>query len=477
MKGEWFEWERESTIHPLFIPLEAAMKPLRDYFGTSWPDSILVYRGNIVLWCGKNESLQSLGKKMLEFYLVEKNKNQLLKDIENATQKLKLVSGKIEATNLNALGNNELLPLYSELRLDYIDWYKLGWTTEPIGLHGEQLIKKIVEGQKQKVFSILTSTTRKSFSRRAEEELLEIAENKKSGEDISKGIEEYSANYYWLHNSYFKTAVLGKAFFEKELDSMLKEHPNPKQYLQELAVLSENQAKEKQRTIKELGLEAHRNLIELLDLFAWLQDFRKEHIMRTCHFLDLLLGEIGKRAGFSLWEMKYTLPNDLPLVLEGRFEKKEIAARQKNCIIIWKEFSDNYELFTGEEAIAKEKTIFVEKEKTIEIVEIDGMSASQGRVKGEAFVSMSAEEAKGMKAGQILVTSMTSPDFVIAIKKAAAIVTNEGGITSHAAIIAREFGVPCVVGTKIATKALKTGDYIEVDGIHGKVRKLTARAE
>ena len=85
---------------------------------------------------------------------------------------------------------------------------------------------------------------------------------------------------------------------------------------------------------------------------------------------------------------------------------------------------------------------------------------------------MSPKEAEKLTAGDILVTSMTSPDFIEGMRKAAAIATDEGGITSHAAILARELGVPCVVGTKIATKAIKTGDRIEVDGNHGFVRKL-----
>lgn len=472
MADEWFKWERESTIHPLFIPLEAAMKPLRDYFGTSWPDSILIYKGNIVLWCGKMDSLVQLGQKMLDFYVVEENKKRLLKDLEKETQNLKHSFKEIEETNLAGLDNGCLLLLYGKFRQAYIDWYKLGWTAEPVALYGERLIKKIVEGQKPKIFSILTSTTRKSFSRRAEEDLLRVAEKKKKGQNIDNEIAVHAKKYFWLHNSYFKTEVLGKDFFSREIKLLLKEHPEPKQYIEELETLSRDIAEEKEKTIKQLELGKNKALIELIDLFGWLQDYRKEYIMQACHYLDLLLAEIGKRNGISAWDMKYTLPEDLPLIPNKKFDNSEIAARQKNCIIIWKEFRDDYELYTGQKAIQRENELFREDEKTKEILEIDGMAASQGRVRGEAFVSMSAAEAKNIKPGQILVTSMTSPDFIVAIKRAAAIVTNEGGITSHAAIVSREFGVPCVVGTKIATKVIKTGDYIEVDGIHGKVRKL-----
>jgi pyruvate,water dikinase len=72
----------------------------------------------------------------------------------------------------------------------------------------------------------------------------------------------------------------------------------------------------------------------------------------------------------------------------------------------------------------------------------------------------------------ILVTGMTHPDFLPLMKKSRAIITEVGGITSHAAIISRELGIPCVIGTKIATKVLKDGDLVEVDADKGIVKIL-----
>ena len=80
-----------------------------------------------------------------------------------------------------------------------------------------------------------------------------------------------------------------------------------------------------------------------------------------------------------------------------------------------------------------------------------------------------------MKSGDIIVTTMTTPDYLMAMKMAAAIVTEEGGLTSHAAIIARELGIPCIIGTKIATQVFKNGDMVEVDAEKGVVR-IIARA-
>jgi pyruvate,water dikinase len=77
-----------------------------------------------------------------------------------------------------------------------------------------------------------------------------------------------------------------------------------------------------------------------------------------------------------------------------------------------------------------------------------------------------------VKKGEILIASMTRPEFLPAMQKAAAFVTDEGGITSHAAIVSREMKKPCIIGTKIATKVFKDGDMVEVDANKGIVRKL-----
>ena len=77
-----------------------------------------------------------------------------------------------------------------------------------------------------------------------------------------------------------------------------------------------------------------------------------------------------------------------------------------------------------------------------------------------------------MQRGEILISPMNMPDFVPAMEKAAAIIKDEGGILCHAAIISRELGIPCIVGTQHATKIFKDGDLVEVDAEKGVVRKI-----
>lgn len=100
---------------------------------------------------------------------------------------------------------------------------------------------------------------------------------------------------------------------------------------------------------------------------------------------------------------------------------------------------------------------------------LKGAGASPGMASGTVRIVKTPKEIGKVKTGDVLVSIMTSPDFVPAMKKAAAIVTDEGGATSHAAIVSRELGIPCVVGTKEATQKLKDDMVITVDGSRGMV--------
>ncbi len=103
---------------------------------------------------------------------------------------------------------------------------------------------------------------------------------------------------------------------------------------------------------------------------------------------------------------------------------------------------------------------------------VRGVTAFSGLVRGTVRVVLQADELSKVRRGDILVTNMTTPAFILGMKRAAAFVTDEGGITCHAAIVAREMRKPCVIGTKHATKVFKEGDRVEVDANKGIVRKI-----
>jgi len=156
----------------------------------------------------------------------------------------------------------------------------------------------------------------------------------------------------------------------------------------------------------------------------------------------IALAEMGKRL-----EDWYQFPQDV----EWAKEDKQIFIVQTRPVTTIKEMG-------------------VEAEVEIEApVLLSGAPASPGIASGPVKIVSDASQIDKVMDGDILVAGMTTPDFVPAMKRAAAIVTDRGGRTAHAAIVSRELGIPCIVGTGQATKMLTDGQIISVDGAQGKV--------
>ena len=169
-------------------------------------------------------------------------------------------------------------------------------------------------------------------------------------------------------------------------------------------------------------------------------DMQNKRVLSDSELITILdLGE--------LIEEHYESPQDI----EWAMEKGEVFIVQSRPVTTIKKGGAEQETVSAGEA-----------EKLLE-----GLGASPGQASGRVKIIKSADELDRVLDGDILVTAMTSPDMVPAMQRAAAIVTDEGGLTSHAAIVSRELGVPAVVGTKEATKKLTDGMLITVDGEKG----------
>lgn len=112
----------------------------------------------------------------------------------------------------------------------------------------------------------------------------------------------------------------------------------------------------------------------------------------------------------------------------------------------------------------------IKKHKQTNIIK--GMGTSPGKIRGMVKLILGISDINKIKEGDVLVTKMTTPDIVPMMKKAKAIITDEGGLLCHAAIVSREMNIPCIVGTNIATEILKDGDLIELDANKGIARKI-----
>ncbi|HCT64553.1 MAG TPA: hypothetical protein DIC60_04710 [Lachnospiraceae bacterium] len=188
-----------------------------------------------------------------------------------------------------------------------------------------------------------------------------------------------------------------------------------------------------------------------------------------------ILKEVAKRIGITLNEIVMLTPDDIIRKLKGsNIDLKEVIfKRQQGLVIIWV----NGEITTifGEQALEIQSEINkayrlagqIDDNKSENVVA--GMPANPGKARGTVKILNSFEDNQKVKKGDIIVASMTTPDYISAMEKAAAFVTDEGGITCHAAIVSREFDVPCIVGTVNATQMLRDGQMVEVDADRGVV--------
>lgn len=160
--------------------------------------------------------------------------------------------------------------------------------------------------------------------------------------------------------------------------------------------------------------------------------------------------EIKKLSEIALkLEAHYKKPQDIEFAIEG----EEIYIVQTRAITT-----------IGKRAVDSGKEIEGE-------IILTGLAASPGIASGKIRIVKTLSDLEKIKTGDILVTKMTNPDMVVSMQKSAAIVTDEGGLTAHAAIVSREMGIPAIVGTREATTKLKDGEIITVDGSSGKIYK------
>ncbi len=225
--------------------------------------------------------------------------------------------------------------------------------------------------------------------------------------------------------------------------------------------------------LKELELSKKEILIiEIARKLSYLKDLKDDFRRQGIFHAQSLFEEIAKRMGIDLQDISYLTEEEIIDFLEKGSEiSKNLVEQRKQGFAIYFNQQRKIECKSGEEIdiALKQLGIVIHEEHH---GEIKGTPASSGKAKGAVVVVKGVSDLNKVKHGDILVAVTTHPDYVPAMQRAAAIVTDEGGITSHAAIVAREFGLPCVVGTKNATKVLKDGDRIEIDADQGLVRKI-----
>ena len=301
------------------------------------------------------------------------------------------------------------------------------------------------------IFNVLTAPRLKMPSEIAKEELLK-----------TKDVNQYLDKWFWLNYGHLGPGL-------KRIDVLQEIKGGIK--LQDKLKLA---VKQQEITSKIFLKPEEKKLFEAARIFIYLKGMRMEVCNGVFSFLNQVARKIAKETKINKKNLMYLLiPEAIEYLKTGKIPKESVLKERRNHSV-WI-FDDYYHgrILAGAKGrkFIRENTIS-EKLNLENQTEIKGNPAYSGKVKGIVKIVNSYKDMKKMKAGDIMVSIQTMPELLPAMKKAAAFVTDMGGITSHAAIVSRELKTPCIVGTRTATKVLHDGDLVEVDANKGIVKIL-----
>lgn len=328
----------------------------------------------------------------------------------------------------------------------------------------------------EKDWSILQQAAYQSVVMQYRLAIIKLAQRARKDDikNCAKDITRIWQKYFWLDMGWSGTKPLSMDNIKHEVVKQMKVSLSEQQREQK-AILHYAQKikKDRRRVIRKYKIpnKVIEPYLKLLDECARLHDERKEIQMHTLHETNKIRAVAVRLHHLKLQDVEWLKNAEFEkLIKTGKMPYKSISQRKIGYCIKYAKGRFVFEK-QGKAALAVlNKELFVSLRKN---QEIKGAAASPGIARGRAIVTDDAKvAAKMIKQGDVIIASMTTPDFVPAMKKAGAVVTNEGGVTAHAAIVSRELGIPCLTGTLVATRVFKTGDIIEVDADKGVVRKI-----
>ena len=356
-----------------------------------------------------------------------------------------------------------------------MDYWGIALVPELANWGGEQILKEKLrniifnESEFLRVFEKLSAPEDYSFYQKEELNLLKIKEKSKNKEIFNQMLNSHSKEYFWINNSYFEQKILNHNYFRKQLKKINESEARIK--LGKIKKIPAKTLNQKRLISKEYNLD--KDIVKTakrLSYSIWWQDARKQQIFTANHYIDLFLKQISKRRKIRFLDLKFYFADEIAKLISGNKKIQNLDRRKKLFFI---HYYNNELKYEAGNKILRKISPFI-KRKIDKKSEIRGLlvSLGAGNAVGKVRILLTPRNANKMKKGEILVAPMTSPDYVVSMRKAAAIVTDEGGMTSHAAIISRELGIPCIVGTKVATKILKDDDLVVVDVNNGVVKIL-----
>ena len=482
-KNNWIKfWTRDFGLFRYWLYIESnKLDFYKKNFGVIFDYALTVPDGKLVAYYHDRDELEKVTNKMYEIACCDfKTFTRFSKQVLGYTQEFIDFNKKINSKKISNLSDKQLLKFYDT-------WYKkyLYWQT---GIYFFFVLEPIITDQ------FLVGLKNYLKEQNQLDKLTEYTEIVMSPEKMNAIILE---QYHTLRvaikikSSPKQKQALIKKLYQKFLwipcyDVHFKEY-DIKHFQAQIAKLGklptarlENMAADLQTSFKNRKIVfnglikkiKNKKLVELAKIMHWLvyyKDFRDDLRRQTGHFGKLFMEPLAKKLNLDLVEINYlTSPEIRSCIVGKRVSKDKIKSRIPSGYV-FKSTKNKTEIYVGadiKKIITRELALGANKQTQ----EIKGIVASVGKAQGRVVIIRHTINLNKVKPGDIMVAVTTHPDYLPAMKKCKAIVTDEGGVTSHAAIVSRELGIPCIVGTKVATQVLKDGDRVEVDAKSGIIK-------
>lgn len=484
IKDTYLIWERPCLVYFAYPATEVLYNLGGYYDNYGYGTTYGFFENGIAKYVWNMKTMIRSGISVINALLRKSYFDAKIKQFEQAKNTLQ--SYYPQCTTLHHYSDQDLVKLFSNFNRAFVQWWALSQVAENISYAGEYLLRERVS---DKQLSIITTPTQKSYSTVEEEKILQLALMVKEDKELfkmfsqtasditallkkfpqfNKQLKNHVQNYHWIQNGFSHIEYCDKLFFIQRIKAVLKDQKNIQQGLIIIDKRIKKMIIQSKELLSSLHLELkYLKLLHLLDYVSIFQDQRKAITLETHYYFNQFILELSRRTGINKQLLYFSTPYEYQAILEGTFDTAALVDRQKKCVII----NDGQRTFIETSAVFdKQWNLFFSQEKNNEITEFEGRRAEGGKVFGRVKIVLDPRNLQHFQDDEILVTTMTSPDFLPLMRRALAIITDEGGITCHAAIVSRELQKPCVVGTKIATQVLKDNDFVEVNANHGLIK-------
>ncbi len=482
-----YRQEAESAVITMMAPATASATEYQMPDGTRVGFGALTgyYKDGYSFWYWDYDALKKLSQAFIKNYSDPVRLENFYYEFSKYASEIEDIYRNTPEENIVSLTDKELIKHFDKLWKLFREFWRTSLFIDSfdVGTDQEEInrLAKKHELDLDEV-GLLTTPVEMPFSYEKELALLRIIKSlKPEQQKITDGflktfvstspeIARYKQDFDYCGSNYATVKHLTSSEVIREIKKYLNDPDQFEVELERLEKYSEVQQKKIQGVLKKHGLQS--NPLFLFNKLTYWRERRKQVNLMCFHLVDAILLSLESKTGINKKLLKQLSHTEIENVLAGMVERSLLEKRLKGPMI-FHILGHNYKMILGQEADSIREEIEERISNDSENSNlIPGQVASRGYAKGSARLVIGEKDFGKFKDGEVLVTGMTRPEFVPLMKRACAIVTNEGGITCHAAIVSRELGKPCIIGTKNATEIIKDGDLIEVRANHGTVRIL-----